>query len=171
MARRRSGSAGGWSTTTYRGPLWKYTHPLAYLGSEYRKAKRAMHPKRVAVRVLSLDEVAKATRTQTKRVNAQTRQAQVQRATKQAAKKAADGKADPYAVARGIPQQNRQAAAKLAKATQPAAKKTVAKRKTDGSGRFDGSKSMTDRDRGAYERARAGYVDPVLRPRGARRAR
>lgn len=168
----RKGSA-GWSTKTYKSPLWKVFHPGKYLRSEYRKAKRAMHPGKVFLRVTSLDEVAKLGRTTTTQVNATTRQADMQRAAKKApaaqkktaAKKTA--KPDPYAAARAIPARNRQAAAKMAKAAAP--KKQVARRKADGSGRFDGSKSMNERDLAAWQRAQGGAVDPVLLPRTPRR--
>lgn len=171
MARRRSSA--GWSTKTYKGPLWKLFHPGKYLRSEYRKAKRAMHPGKVFLRVTSLDEVAKLGRTTTTKVNAGTRQTEVQRAAKKTAagqkktpaKKTA--KPDPYAAALAIPARNRQAAAKIAKAAAP--KKQVARRKTDGSGKFDGSKSMNERDLAAWQRAQGGAVDPVLLPRAPRR--
>lgn len=172
MARRRSPA--GWSTKTYKGPLWKVLHPGKYLRSEYRKAKRAMHPGKVFLRVTSLDEVAKLGRTTMTRVNASTRQAEVQRAARKAAagqkkttaKKTA-AKPDPYAAALAIPARNRQAAAKMTKAAAP--KKQVARRKTDGSGQFDGSKSMNERDLAAWQRAQGGAVDPVLLPRAPRR--
>lgn len=175
MARRRSSA--GWSTKTYKSPLWKVFHPGKYLRSEYRKAKRAMHPGKVFLRVTSLDEVAKLGRTTTTQVNATTRQADVQRAAKKsaagqkktAAKKTTGKRADPYATALAIPARNRQTAAKVAKAAQP--RKAVAKRKTDGSGRFDGSKSMNERDLAAWQRAQGGAVDPVLLPRTPRRRR
>lgn len=172
MAQRRKGSA-GWSTKTYKGPLWKVFHPGKHLKSEYRKAKRAMHPGKVFLRVTSLDEVAKLGRTTTTRVNATTRQADLKRAAKKtaagqrktAAKKTA--KPDPYQVAAGIPQRNRNVAASMAKATQP--RKTVAVRKKDGSGKFDGRRSMRPDDLATYERAQGGAVDPVLLPRTPRR--
>lgn len=170
----RHGKSGAWSTKTYKGPLWKVFHPGKYLRSEYRKAKRAMHPGKVFLRVTSLDEVVKLGRTTTTRVNATTRQADLQRAQKKAtagqkktaAKKTAK-RADPYAAALAIPARNRQAAAKMAKAAAP--KKQVARRKTDGSGKFDGSKSMNERDLAAWQRAQGGAVDPVLLPRTPRR--
>lgn len=164
MARRRSSA--GWSTKTYKGPLWKVFHPGKHLKSEYRKAKRAMHPGKVFLRVTSLDEVVKLGRTTT-RVNAQTRQAEVQRATKKAAaaKKTAARRPDPYQVAAGIPQRNRNAAAKMAKAAQP--RKAVPVRKKNG--QFDGRRSMRPDDLAAWQRAQGGVVDPVLLPRGARR--
>lgn len=170
----RKGSA-GWSTKTYKGPLWKVFHPGKYLRSEYRKAKRAMHPGKVFLRVTSLDEVAKLGRTTTTKVNASTRQADLKRAAKKAptgqkktaAKKTTGKRADPYAAALAIPGRNRAAAAKMTKAAAP--KKQVARRKTDGSGKFDGSKSMNERDLAAWQRAQGGAVDPVLLPRTPRR--
>lgn len=80
MTRHRSGSSGGWSTKTYRSPLWKYLHPIRYLGSEYRKAKRAMRPDRVAVRGMSWDQFAALWRTKTTKVNERTRRRDAQRA-------------------------------------------------------------------------------------------
>lgn len=127
-----------------------------------------MAPHRVLWRAMSGPEAAKAVRstvgTRTVRMDAQKRQAQVQRAGKKAA-----AKRDPYAAALAIPAQNRAAAAKMARAAQPAAKKSVPVRRKDG--KFDGRRSMTDRDLAAYERAQGGYVDPVLLPRGPRRRR
>lgn len=172
MTRRRKSSA-GWSTKTYKGPLWKLFHPGKHLKSEYRKAKRAMRPGKVFLRVTSLDEVVKLGRTTTTRVNAGTRQADLQRAAKKTAaaqkkttaKKAAAKRPDPYQVAAGIPQRNRNAAASMAKAAQP--RKTVAVRKKNG--QFDGRRSMRADDLAAYERAQGGAVDPVLLPRTPRR--
>lgn len=165
----RHGKSGAWSTKTYKGPLWKVFHPGKHLKSEYRKAKRAMHPGKVFLRVTSLDEVVKLGRTTTTRVNATTRQADLQRAQKKATagQKKTTKRADPYAAALAIPARNRQAAAKMAKAAAP--KKQIARRKTDGSGRFDGSKSMNERDLAAWQRAQGGRVDPVLLPRTPRR--
>ncbi len=175
-ARRRKGPSGAWTTKTYKSRWWKVFHPGKYLRSEYRKAKRAMHPGKVFLRVTSLDEVAKLGRTTTTRVNASTRQTDLKRATKKAAaqkktaaKKTTGKRADPYAAALAIPARNRQAAAKIAKAAAP--KKQVARRKTDGSGQFDGSKSMNERDLAAWQRAQGGAVDPVLLPRTPRRRR
>jgi hypothetical protein len=177
MARRRR-SSGGWSSKTYRSPAWKYFHPVQHLRSEYRKAKRAMRPGKVFMRVTSLDEVAKLRHTQTKRVNAQSRRADLARAQKQAVKKTAAKKAtgrrpDPYAVAAAIPGQNRRAGAQIARAAaQPGgAKKQVPRRKNDGSGQFDGSRSMSDRDRAAWQNALNGGVPADFAPRrvGARR--
>lgn len=186
MARRRS--AAGWSTKTYKGPLWKVFHPGKYLRSEYRKAKRAMHPGKVFLRVTSLDEVVKLGRTTTTRVNASTRQADLQRAQKKtaaaqkktAAKKTAK-RADPYAAARQIPGRNRAAAAKMVKATQPpkgarTAKRTGASvvpvRNPDGT--FNGSKTVPTfgpAEQSANTRAWQGYVAPELLPKNARTRR
>lgn len=173
MAQRRSSS--GWSTKTYKGPLWKVFHPGKYLRSEYRKAKRAMHPGKVFLRVTSLDEVVKLGRTSTTRVNAGTRQTEVQRAAKKtaaaqkktAAKKTAAKRTDPYQVAAGIPQRNRKAAASMAKAAQP--RKTVAVRKKNG--HFNGRAAMDPRERAMFERAEQGYVDPRLQARNPRTRR
>ena len=167
MARRRKGSA-GWTTKRYKSPLWKYVHPVKYLRSEYRKAKRAMHPVKVIGRVTSLDQVARLGRTTTTRVNAGTRQADVRRAAKKTAaaqKKTAAKRADPYQVAAGIPARNRKAAASMAKATQPG--KTVAVRKKNG--QFNGRAVMDPRERALFEQAEQRAVDPVLLPRTPRR--
>lgn len=174
MTRRRKSSA-GWSTKTYKGPLWKVLHPGKHLKSEYRRAKRAMRPGKVFLRVTSLDEVVKLGRTTTTRVNATTRQADVQRATKKtaAAKKTTAKRRDPYQVAAGIPERNRRAGAQMMKAAQPGAKKKTYVQGRDGKMRgsktFDGSKSMNERDLAAWQRAQDGRVDPVLLPRTPRR--
>jgi len=187
MAQRRSSS--GWNTKTYRSPLWKYFHPAKHLRSEYRKARRAMHPGKVLLRVTSLDQVAKLGRTTTTKVNAQSRQRDVQRAAmppvkKTAAKKTAAKRTDPYGVALGIPAQNRAVAARQAKAAQPA-KKTAAgrTRKTTATtvvpvrnpdGTFNGSQAVPTFDAAAQDanrRAWTGYVDPALLPRNARTRR
>lgn len=179
MAQRRSSA--DWSTKTYKGPLWKVFHPGKYLRSEYRKAKRAMHPGKVFLRVTSLDEVVKLGRTTTTRVNATTRQADLQRATKKAAsaqkktaaKKTAAKRPDPYQVAAGIPERNRRSGAQMMKAAQPGAKKKTYVQGRDGKMRgsktFDGSKTMNERDLAAWQRAQGGRVDPVLLPRTPRR--
>lgn len=175
MARRRNPA--GWSTKTYKSPAWKYFHPLKYWGSEYRKAKRGMRPLKALGRVMSVPEIKAGLRTTTTKVNAGTRQADVQRAAKKtaagqkrtAAKKTAAKRPDPYQAAAGIPARNRNAAAKMAKAAQP--RKTVAVRKKDGSGKFDGRRSMRPDDLATYERAQGGAVDPVLLPRTPRRRR
>lgn len=168
MTQRRKGSA-GWSTKTYKGPLWKVFHPGKYLKSEARKAGYHMRPDRVLWRVFGPGSARPSLKTKTTKVNAGTRQADVQRAAKKtaAAQKKTTAKKDPYAAALAIPARNRQAAAKMAKAAAP--KKQVARRKTDGSGRFDGSKSMNERDLAAWQRAQGGAVDPVLLPRAPRR--
>ena len=154
---------------------------MARRRSPLKKALRAMAPHRVLWRAMSGPEVASAirskTRTQTVRVTAQTRQAQVQRAAKQAtkktaaAKKTAAGKADPYAVALAIPGQNRQAAAKLAKATAPKKAAPMSERVLRGEGgRLAGSRpALNAEDQAAYQRAKGGYVDPQLQARGLRR--
>ena len=175
MARRRNPA--GWSTKTYKSPAWKYFHPLKYWGSEYRKAKRGMRPLKALGRVMSVPEIKAGLRTTTTKVNAGTRQADVQRAAKKtaagqkrtAAKKTAAKRPDPYQVAAGIPARNRKAAAGMAKAAQP--RKSVAVRKKDGSGRFDGRKAMDPRERAMFEQAEQRRVDPVLLPRTPRRRR
>lgn len=168
MSKRR-GKSGAWTTKTYKSQWWKYVHPLKYFKAEARKARRGMSPLKALGRVMSVPEIKAGLRTTTTKVNAGTRQAEVQRAAKKAAaaQKKTTAKKDPYAAARAIPARNRQAAAKMAKAAQP--RKAVAKRKTDGSGRFDGSKSMNERDLAAWQRAQGGAVDPVLLPRTPRR--
>lgn len=127
-----------------------------------------MAPHRVLWRAMSGPEVARAVRsatgTRTVRIDAGKRQAQVQRATKPTA-----AKRDPYAAALAIPAQNRAAAAKMARAAQPAAGKSVPVRRKDG--KFDGRRSMRADDLTVYERAQGGYVDPALRPRSARARR
>jgi hypothetical protein len=172
MARRRSGGSAGWSVKTSRGPLWKYVHPVKYLRGQARTAVRQMRPDRAIGRAMSIPEVRAGLRTQTKKATAQTRQPDVTRAAKKAsaAKRAAAKRADPYAAALAIPGQNRQIAARQAKAAQPA-KKTTAVRKTDGSGRFDGREAMAPRELERFEQAERRYVDPQLLPRSARTRR
>lgn len=143
--RRRSGSP---SVRAYRGPLFKLAHPVKYLTAEARLARRGMAPGKVAARVFSLDQVKAALRTQTVRVTAESRAKQAEAWRRGAAKKTAAAKR----------------AQAVKKASQP--KKQVAVRGKRG--RFDGSKSMTDSDRAAYERALAGAVDPALVPRSPR---
>lgn len=140
-----------------------------------KKALAAMRPDRVLFRALSGPEVVSAVRsktaTRTTRVNAQTRQAQVQRAAKKTAAKKAAGKPDPYAAALAIPGQNRQAAAKLAKAAQPKKAAPMSERAIRGKGgRLAGSRpALSADDQAAYQRAKGGYVDPSLLPRTPRR--
>lgn len=184
MAQRRNSA--GWSTKTYKGPLWKVFHPGKYLRSEYRKAKRGMRPGKVFLRVTSLDQVVKLGRTTTTRVNATTRQQDLARANRAAAKKTAAKKTagkrqDPYAIAAAIPGQNRTAAAQMAKAAQPrkgarTAKSTgvsvVPVRNPDGT--FNGSKSLPTfgpAEQAANTRAWQGYVPPELLPKNARTRR
>lgn len=170
MARRRSAAAAGWSVKTYRSPLWKYVHPVKYLGAQARAAGRQMRPDRALGRVISTPEVISALRTKTTKVTTATRQADVQRAAKKAAaaKKVAAKRTDPYAAALAIPGQNREVAAKQAKSAQPA-KKTVAVRKRNG--QFDGRKSMNDTELRRFTAAEQGRVDPALLPRSARTRR
>lgn len=78
MARRRDSA--GWTTRTYHSRWWKYQHPVKYLASEYRKAKRAMRPRKVIARGMSFDQVAWLWRTKTTKVNEKTRRRDVQRA-------------------------------------------------------------------------------------------
>lgn len=164
MARRRNPA--GWATKTYKGPLWKVFHPFKYFKAEARKARRDMSPLKALGRVMSVPEIKAGLRTTTTRVNATTRQADLQRAAKKTtAKKAAAKRPDPYQVAAGIPQRNRNAAAGMAKATQP--RKAVPVRKKNG--QFDGRRSMRADDLATYERAQGGAVDPVLLPRTPRR--
>lgn len=166
MARRRSPA--GWSTKTYKSPLWKVFHPGKYLKSEARKAGYHMRPDRVLWRVFGTGSAKPSLKTKTTQVNETTRRAEVQRATKKAAaaqKKSAAKRPDPYQVAAGIPQRNRNAAAGMAKATQP--RKAVPVRKKNG--QFDGRRSMRADDLATYERAQGGVVDPVLLPRTPRR--
>ena len=165
----RKARSGGWTTKTYRNRWWKVFHPFKYFKAEARKAHRGMSPLKALGRVMSVPEIKAGLRTTTTKVNAGTRQAEVQRATKKAAaaKKTMAKRPDPYQVAAGIPQRNRNAAANMAKATQP--RKTVAVRKKDGSGRFDGRKAMDPREREMFEQAEQRRVDPVLLPRTPRR--
>lgn len=148
----------------------------------YRKAKHDMRPDRALGRVLSVPEVMaglRSLRRPTTRTSAASRKKQVATgkivpakkttAKKTAAKKSATKRAAPYAAAMALPGQNRQAAAKVAKAAQPAAKKTVAVRKRNG--QFDGRKSMRPDDLAAYERAQGGYVDPGMRIRNSQTRR
>ncbi len=146
------------------------------------KALHDMRPDRVLVRALSLDEAARAVKSVGKprtRTSAKTRRKQIATGkipapgtTKKTAAKKSAAKRDPYADARKIPAANRAVAAKQAKTTQPgAAKKTTAVRKKDGTGRFDGSKVMNERDHANWQRAQAGHVDPALLPRSPRRPR
>lgn len=171
MARRRSSA--GWSTRTYKGPLWKYVHPGKYLKSEARKARYHMRPDRVLWRVFGTGSAKPSLKTKTTKVNAGTRQAEVQRATKKAAakktatKKTAAKRPDPYQVAAGIPARNRKAAAGMAKAAQP--RKTVAVRKKNG--QFNGRAVMDPRERAMFERAEQGHVDPQMRVRNSRTRR
>jgi hypothetical protein len=173
MARRRS-SSGAWTSKQYKSPLWKYVHPAKYLRSEYRKAKRAMHPVKVIGRVTSLDQVVNLGRTTTTKVNATTRQAEVQRAAqkKTAAKKTAK-RPDPYAVALAIPAQNRAVGAQQARARTAQAKKAapMSDRVLRGKGgKLAGSRpALNDDDQQLYRQAKQGYVDPVLLPRSPRR--
>lgn len=180
MTRRHSGSAGGWDVRTYRSPLWKYAHPVKYLKAEARKARRDMNPLRVASRGLSINDAKSALRTTTKRVDAQTRQRDVQRAqaaaTRAAKKTTATktaSKQDPYAVALAIPEKNRRAGAQIAKAAAPKKAAPMSERAIRGKGgKLAGSRpALSADDQEAYQRAKGGYVDPVLRPRGARRGR
>jgi hypothetical protein len=189
MARRRNGTSGAWTTKTQHGPLWKYFHPAKYLRSEYRKARRAMRPDRVFLRGSSLDQLAKLRHTQTKQVNEQSRRTDLARATKAAARKApakrtAAKRTDPYAVALGIPAQNRELAARQAKAAQPAKKTAGGRtRKTTATtvvpvrnpdGTFNGSQAVPTFDAAAQDanrRAWTGQVDPALLPRSARTRR
>lgn len=165
MAQRRNSA--DWSTKTYKGPLWKYVHPVKYLKAEARTARRQMSPLRALGRVMSVPEIKAGLRTTTTRVNAGTRQADVQRATKKAAaaKKTAAKRPDPYQVAAGIPARNRRTAASMAKAAQP--RKTVAVRKKNG--QFNGRAVMDPREREMFEQAEQRRVDPVLLPRTPRR--
>lgn len=144
----------------------------------YRKAKHDMRPDRAIGRMLSVPEIKAALRTST-RTSAASRKKQVatgkivptkKTVKKTAAKKSVAKRTDPYAAARAIPGQNRQAAAKVAKAAQPAAKKTTYKRNPK-TGQFDGRKSMRPDDLAAYERAQGGYVDPGMRIRNSQTRR
>lgn len=149
--------------------------------SPLRRALHAMAPHRVLWRALSGPEVMSAvrskTRTQTVRVNATTRQAEVQRATKSAAKKTAAKKpakrADPYAVAAGIPAQNRKAAASMARAAAPKKPAPMSERVLRGQGgKLAGSRpALSADDQALYQRARDGYVDPQMRVRNSRTRR
>lgn len=187
MSKRR-GKSGAWTTKTYKSPLWKYVHPLKYFKAEARKAWRDMSPLKALGRVMSVPEIKAGLRTTTTRVNASTRQADLQRAQKKtaaaqkktAAKKTAK-RADPYAAARQIPGRNRAAAAKMVKATQPpkgarTAKRTGASvvpvRNPDGT--FNGSKTVPTfgpAEQAANTRAWQGYVAPELLPKNARTRR
>lgn len=147
--------------------------------SPLAKALHDMRPDRVLVRVLSLNEVAKAVKSTGKpqtRTSAKARQRQIATgkipvpgtAKKTAAKKPAAAKRDPYADARKIPAANRAAAAKQVKAAQPgAAKKSVAVRRKDGT--FNGRKAMDPRELAMFEAAEQRVVDPALLPRSPRR--
>lgn len=158
--------------------------------SPLKRALRAMAPHRVLWRALSGPEVMSAVRsktaTRTVKVTAATRQRDVQRATKTAAKKTpakktAAKRTDPYAVALGIPARNSAVAAKQAKAAQPAKKSTTGRtRKTTATtvvpvrnpdGTFNGSQAVPTFDAAAQDanrRAWTGYVDPALLPRSPR---
>ena len=168
MSKRR-GKSGAWTTKTYKSRWWKYVHLLKYFKAEARKARRDMSPLKALGRVMSVPEVKAGLRTTTTKVNAGTRRADVQRATKKAAaaKKTAAKRPDPYQVAAGIPARNRQAAAGMAKAAQP--RKTVAVRKKNG--QFNGRAVMDPRERAMFEQAEQRRVDPVLLPRTPRRRR
>lgn len=178
MAQRRNSA--GWSTKTYKSPVWKYFHPLKHFKAEARKVRRDMSPLKALGRVMSVPEIKAGLRTTTTRVNAGTRQAEVQRATKKAAaakkttaKKTTAKRPDPYQVAAGVPERNRRAGAQMMKAAQPGAKKKTYVQGRDGKMRgsktFDGSKTMNERDLAAWQRAQGGSVDPVLLPRTPRR--
>ena len=174
MARRRSGAAGGWTVKRYRSPLWKYVHPVAYLKGEARRARRQMAPGKVLGRYFSVPEIKSAVGTKTVRVTADTRRRQAATAEKRASRPAPAKKSaaksrrpDPYAAALAIPAQNRAVAAKMAKAAQPA-KRAVAVRKKDGSGRFDGRKVMAPYELDAYTAAQHAPTDPALFTRNLR---
>jgi len=150
--------------------------------SPLQKALHAMAPHRVLWRVMSGPEVARAARSAfgtSTRTSAASRKKQIAKGKvvptkKTAAKKTPTKKtakrADPYAAARAAPGQNRQIAAKQAKAATPgAAKKAAYVRKKNG--QFDGRQSMSPRELAAFERAEQGYVDPQLRIRNSRTRR
>jgi len=129
-----------------------------------RKVLHDMAPHRVLWRAMSGPEVKRAVKgaagTRTVRVNAKTRQAEVKRTQKKTAAKTVGKRPDPYAAAKAIPAQNRAVAAKAAQAQARGlpAKKQVPVRGPGG--RFDGSKVMTDEERGMYLAARKRAESP-----------
>lgn len=174
MTPRHSAGSGGWTVKKTKTPLWKYVHPVKHLKNEARRARRQMVPGKVLGRFFSVPEIRAAVGTKTVRVNAETRRKQAATAEKRAgrpvaAKKTAAkrGKQDPYAVALAIPERNRKAGAAMAKSAQPA-KKAVAVRKKDGSGRFDGRKVMAPHELDAYTAAQHAPTDPALFTRNLR---
>jgi len=135
-------------TKTYRSPVWKYAHPVKYLKSEARKARRAMAPTKALGRVFSVPEIRAALGTRTTKVTAETRQKQVAGVQRKetAAKKKATRVIKP----------------------RPAANGGNANYRRKKNGQFNGREAMSPHERALFDRAQQQRVDPQLLPRSAR---